>query len=72
LSDNLKSIQYRRGRAEYDFDAEFSAYGCDIYEICPHDTQDNSIVVSQKRNAFIILNDEFTTEIVWSWRQIKR
>ncbi len=25
----------------YDFESEFSAYGADIWEICPHDTQDN-------------------------------
>lgn len=25
----------------YDFDAEFAAYGTDLWEICPHDTPDN-------------------------------
>jgi len=25
----------------YDFDKEFLSYGADIWEICPHDTQDN-------------------------------
>ncbi len=30
-----------RGTAgNYDFDAEFLAYGADIWEICPHDTAD--------------------------------
>ena len=31
-----------RGTAgNYDFNGEFSAYGADAWEICPHDTQDN-------------------------------
>ena len=37
---NQSSIARGTG-ANYDFNAEFSAYGCDIYEICPHDTQDD-------------------------------
>lgn len=37
---NQSSIARGTG-TDYDFNAEFSAYGCDIYEICPHDTQDN-------------------------------
>ncbi len=31
-----------RGTAgNYDFDGEFTSYGADIWEICPHDTCDN-------------------------------
>lgn len=37
---NQSSIA-RGTAAGYDFDAEFSSYGCDVYEICPHDTQDH-------------------------------
>ena len=37
---NQSSIARGTGRG-YDFDGEFSAYGADIWEICPHDTQDH-------------------------------
>lgn len=37
---NQSSIARGTGRG-YDFDGEFSAYGADVWEICPHDTQDN-------------------------------
>lgn len=37
---NQSSIARGTGK-DYDFNEEFSSYGCDIYEICPHDTQDN-------------------------------
>ena len=40
IISNQSSIARGTG-AGYDFDAEFSSYGCDIYEICPHDTKDN-------------------------------
>lgn len=36
---NQSSIARGTG-ANYDFNAEFSSYGCDVYEICPHDTAD--------------------------------
>ncbi len=37
---NQSSIARGTGRG-YDFDAEFRAYGADIWEICPHDNADN-------------------------------
>ena len=37
---NQSSIARGTG-AGYNFDAEFSGYGADIWEICPHDTPDN-------------------------------
>ena len=39
ILSNQSSIA--RGTSKnYDFDAEFSAYGADVWEICPHDEQD--------------------------------
>ena len=37
---NQSSIARGTGKG-YDFDAEFCSYGADVWEICPHDTQDN-------------------------------
>ena len=37
---NQSSIARGTG-ADYDFEAEFSAYGADVWKICPHDTADN-------------------------------
>lgn len=37
---NQSSIARGTGTG-YDFNEEFSAYGADVWEICPHDTQDN-------------------------------
>ncbi len=40
ILSNQSSIARGTG-GNYDFDAEFSSYGADVWEICPHDTQDN-------------------------------
>lgn len=37
---NQSSIARGTG-AHYDFAQEFTSYGCNVWEICPHDTQDN-------------------------------
>lgn len=37
---NQSSIARGTG-AEYDFDAEFTAWGADVWKICPHDNADN-------------------------------
>ena len=37
---NQSSIARGTG-AGYDFDGEFTAWGLDIWELCPHDTMDN-------------------------------
>lgn len=40
IISNQSSIA-RGTAADYDFEGEFNSYGCDVYEICPHDTADN-------------------------------
>lgn len=37
---NQSSIARGTGKG-YDFQSEFTAYGCNLWEICPHDAQDN-------------------------------
>ena len=39
ILSNQSSIARGTGRG-YDFDGEFASYGCDLWEICPHDTPD--------------------------------
>lgn len=40
ILSNQSSIARGTGRG-YDFDGEFTAYGAELWEICPHDDQDN-------------------------------
>ena len=40
ILSNQSSIARGTGKG-YDFDREFSSYGCDVYRICPHDIGDH-------------------------------
>lgn len=49
---NQSSIARGTGKG-YDFEAEFTSYGCDLWEICPHDAQDNCLCRKPKSGMLL-------------------
>ena len=54
---NQASIARGTGK-NYDFDKEFSSYGADVWEICPHDTKDNCNCRKPKSGLLIAITEK--------------